>query len=125
MRGILRAIGTAAMAVLASMSLVACGGSGSDEVVVVTVTSTPGVPLDVPQDQQQDQQGQSDSGVDLGKLRSAYEQVLAAPPDLDTLTHEDFEAFGAPTVTRSASSPAITARTCSLGEIPGDGRRSP
>lgn len=94
MRGILRAIGTAAMAVLASMSLVACGGSGSDEVVVVTVTSTPGVPLDVPQDQQQDQQGQSDSGVDLGKLRSAYEQVLAAPPDLDTLTHEDFEAFG-------------------------------
>lgn len=52
MRGILRAIGTAAMAVLASMSLVACGGSVSDEVVVVTVTSTPGVPLDVPQDQQ-------------------------------------------------------------------------
>lgn len=32
--------------------------------------------------------------MDLGKLRSAYEQVLAAPPDLDTLTHEDFEAFG-------------------------------
>lgn len=80
---------TVGITMVASLALAACSGEQDQEVAQVTTASSTTSEQLPAETSAEDNSG----GVDLAKLRSAYEQVLASPPQLDTLNHWPDEKF--------------------------------
>ena len=82
-----------ALIVLASLTLVACSGGSSEDVVYVTVTVAPDQATpeqtapESPIATVEQAGGQETSGTNFHKLSAAYASVLANPPQLDTVMH--------------------------------------
>ena len=82
-----------ALIALASLTLVACSGGSSEDVVYVTVTVAPDQATpeqaapESPIATVEQAGGQETSGTNFHKLSAAYAAVLANPPQLDTVMH--------------------------------------